>query len=101
MLVNSLTLKNINLTQVPLINFLLKIIVQPLKSLTLILDDPLHEEMKQQISQDNVDDIVAIFQDLERNLEIENRLKVSIKIKSSIFNYCVLDVLKKLENRDK
>lgn len=50
MLVNSLTLKNINLTQVPLINFLLKIIVQPLKSLTLILDDPLHEEMKQQIS---------------------------------------------------
>ena len=77
-----------------MINFFLKIIVQPLKSLTLISSN-------YRFTEEDVDYLVEIIQDLERQLDIENQLKVSIKLHSSCYNHYVLDFLNKLGNKDK
>ena len=62
-LVNSLTLENID--DFPLMNTLIKIFVQPLKSLCFCFTN-----VKFKISSDNIDYIIKIIKELEKHLKL-------------------------------
>lgn len=70
--------------------------VQPLKSLTINFDNK-----RAKITQENVDFLITIVQDLEKLLGLQNRLKICIQLNSSFFDTCSLDILNKLATNNK
>ena len=94
--VNELTLDDTTAVQLPLVNMLLKMHVQPLKSLTINFDNK-----RAKITQENVDFLITIVQDLEKLLGLQNRLKICIQLNSSFFDTCSLDILNKLATNNK